>query len=191
MGSFFNDKNYTEGSSNIYLNYQPALKNLFTIIIFDYSESSDNKIVGDSGCCRFYASSITFNGESLKLERNSVTKDFSYSDNGSPYTWTDKLDITWYEDSDWSVKKYHEKWMSKFYDKEKDCYKSYDDSEEASNNLSRTFKIIFPYTKEQEGLWFHKVYPSNSGNFDLAWGSSSQVTHTLSYYPTSWEWIKK
>ena len=170
--------------SYIYKDYTPAIKNLYEIFILSEEDTISNLL-------KYHATSVSFNGEKLNLIRHEGTKNFAFSN--SPYERTDTLTITWRETSDWSVKKFHEDWISLFYDRSKDQYISteYGTSLEG-NQRTKTFKITLPHLQKSESydqLYFYGVLPCETGGLDLAWSSSpSIVTHTINYYVKYWDY---
>ena len=115
MGNFI-----SKGSINeIYNNFNPAFDNLYKIELYD--ASGTNKDIPENNYISFHATSVSMNGESLQLERNVVTKNFTLPSNGG-FTRADTFTITWRENEDWAVKKYHDDWLAMFYNKENDCY---------------------------------------------------------------------
>lgn len=209
--------------NSLYNDYNPAFDNLYTVEISTYSSSGklgkglDSKgtsgtrgeelnLIGDY--IKLHATAVQFNGESLQLERNEVTKNFQLSDNA--YTRTDTLSITWRESDEWIVKKYHDEWLSLFYNKEGDHYWSYPrtySSTEPNINVAgyvslenkdiyRRFVITLPINKGgnsssryfENKVTFEYVLPNSSGGLNLGWKSKGDVvSHQMNYYVTKWE----
>lgn len=170
--------------TEIYENYSPAFNNLYTVEIFALSNYDDSI----ASYLRYHSPSVNFNGESLSLKRNEVTKKFSFEENGS-YKRSDNLTITWRECDSWRVKKYHEEWLSKFYDRDKDCYRSYDDKASAEVALYRILRVTFPKVINEKCTIKFRILPNNSGNVPLAWGTSPTIiSHSMTYYVEDWEW---
>lgn len=178
--------------TELYTNYKPAYNNLYEITISggDHPEDINNYI-------KFHATSVGFGDETIGLTRNDVTKQFQLNDTNA-YKRADTLTIVWRENEKWAVKKYHEDWLSMFYNKEKDCYLSYSDSD-AINKLYRTIIITLPkngtfgdntetgYNK----IKFEKVLPAGAPGLNLAWSTQANIiTHSLNYYVTDWGWVK-
>lgn len=198
MGVFVNP---SMGVNEIYTNFIPALKNLYTVSISEdsaglsFSENIEKKLI------LYQASSVQFGEESLELTRDNFTKKFklaSGSGEGS-FKRSNTLTITWREDNNWSVKKFHEAWLGLFYDKEKDCYKSIDwrtGKREPFNNAAsryKNFTITLPFSGSAKNpqIEFINVLPQNTGGLDLAWGSSpSAVEYTLTYFVENWRWVE-
>jgi len=188
--------------SSIYNNYNPAYKNLYTVEIFPRTSTSEDDEMSEY--IKFHTTSVTFNGESISLMRNSITKNFQLA-NENPYSWSDSLSITWRESDDWKVKKYHEKWLSCFYLKDKDCFLSYPikESEKNSvNNLSvddlyRKIRITLPVSSvgtesnkyTDNTIVLEDVLPSNNGDFGFSWNTNGEIiTHTINYFVKNWHW---
>lgn len=191
MGIFINP---SEGAEEIYTNFSPALKNLYTITIsggnptaypLKFSEDIENIV-------KYHASSIQFNGESINLDRDDFTKKFKLKE-GNSFQRADKLTIKWRENSNWAVKRFHENWLDLFYNKSGDYYVS-SLGEGFASEKYRNFCINLPYqenTKESPCIWFYNVLPQDTGSFDFAWSSSpSTVEYNISYYVEYWKWGK-
>lgn len=186
MGSFNNN----QGISEIFKNYKPAFNNLYTIEIYPTSSDTPDSSINDY--FKFHAVSVDFGGESLNMERNKATRTFHLSES-NPYTLQDNLTITWREDENYRVRKYHDDWLNLFYDRSTDKFRSYtiDQNRTNTNKLYRDFVITLP-GKEHNQIKFVKVLPSNNGNLNLAWGNSpSIIKHQMTYYPESYTWNTK
>lgn len=195
--------------SSIYNDYHPAFKNLYKIEIYPgTSESVTEDIKTYIG---LHATSVMFNGETLNMERNEVTKNFQLS-GGSPYQRTNELTITWREDEFWKVKEYHDDWLECLYDRDSDCFISYPLNPNETvvrdlnsnniyknirisrNDLFRNIKITLPdhLSKDAVFIEFNSILPKNTGGIDLGWGSSSDIIrHSISYYVTEWKVYSK
>ena len=169
--------------TEVYVNYKPAYNNLYTIEIF----SSDGTTDTMSNYIKFHATNVTFNGESLNLTRNEVTKLFAVNDSNT-YSRTNDLSITWRENADWEVKRYHEDWIALFYDRDNDQYLSTDNP----NDRYRKIVVTLPSSYEKTRVLkftLEDVLPKTMGNLSLGWGpQASIITHSMSYYPTRWYW---
>lgn len=182
MGNILKEDNI----KSIY-NYTPAYNNLYEVTIMPFTYSTN--VYGIENYLTLHATNVTFNGDILNLDRNEVTKNFQVSDN--PYSRTDTLSITWREDDLWKVKRYHDEWLSKFYNREEDYFYSKSSNAELEL-LYRTIKIVLPspYKGDNETkpvANFNYVLPKNTGGLSLSWGSGgSVVTHSLDYYVTEW-----
>ena len=178
--------------------YTPALSNLYEIDVYagalaatNSTGSSSMSIESGSGerfkyFASFHAVDITINGESITFERHPVTKTFylgSGSVTQSPYTRADEISITWRESNDWFIKRYHEAWISMFYNKDSDTFKSVDG--DSVSNLYRTFKIKLPYltgNRNHLTLVAENVLPMSTGNMNLSWSNNPNlITHAMSY----------
>ena len=184
-----------DGIENIYNNFRPAFKNLYTIEVSSYNRKAVvtytpsgrvTTYVGDidsevSTILKYHSQSVKFNGETLNLERNSITKRFQVPmQNG--YTWTDILTITIRESDKWKIKKDHEEWVKQFYDRESDRWLSTDDP----TTRYRRVKITLPNNIQAEFL----ILPAEVGGFDLGWGANADiVSHTMNYKVENWRWI--
>lgn len=128
---------------------------------------------------KFQSPAVSFNGESLNLERNFATKKFQVNN----YSRSDTLNVTWREADDWRVKKYHEDWMGLIYNRNYDCYISHD-------NPAGIYRIITIKLGDHRGVRFYNVIPQNNGNIDLSWNTSpAVVSHSITYYIEDWEWL--
>lgn len=205
MGSLYKSLSSSD-ISELYNNYSPAFKNLYSVEIFDYdlsnSQVKNNYMgstnsakssyhdyrIGISSLIRFHSTSVKFNGETLNLERNSITKRFQVPiQNG--YTLSDTLNITLRENDAWQVKRFHEQWMNEFYDREKDCWKSASD-EDVKKRYKR-IRVALPYSSKYGDYPVINfiVLPSNPGNIDLGWGQQSEViSHSITYKVENWRW---
>lgn len=172
--------------TDVYLNYKPAYNNLYGIEIFSVDGTTD--VMNDY--IQFHATNVTFNGESLNLNRNEVTKLFAVSESNT-YSRTNDLSITWRENADWDVKKYHEDWIALFYDREKDQYLSADTKHPARERY-RKIVITLPSSSSTDKVLkftLEDVLPKTMGNLNLGWGPQANIiTHSMSYYPTKWSW---
>ena len=182
-----------EALIELYDNYTPQYSNLYKVEIFSngYTTALDGINLKDYIC--FHTTKVSFNGESLSLDRDSVTKKFKLKNQDS-YTRTNTLSLSWRECDGWKVKRYHDKWMGLIYDRKNDCYKSFDIKGEdtASRLLYRKIRVTFPYNikenpKEEAYIDFFNVLPSNSGNIALEYNTTSSImTHNIDYYVTDW-----
>lgn len=184
--------------TSIYNNYNPAYKNLYTVYIYPRSSTVEDESIASH--IKFHTLNVSFNGESLGLTRNAVTKKFQLNAN-NPYTWSDSLTITWRESDTWKVKKYHEDWLKLFYDKKSDCFLSYPTNSSDTylghsvDSLYRSIKVVLPNPvgpsdESNIGIVFDDVLPSNVGDFQFGWSSSPDVvTHSLKYFVGNWHWL--
>ena len=182
-----------EALIELYDNYTPQYSNLYKVEIFSngYTTALDGINLKDYIC--FHTTKVSFNGESLSLDRDSVTKMFKLKNQDS-YTRTNTLSLSWRECDGWKVKRYHDKWMGLIYDRKNDCYKSFDIKGEntASRLLYRKIRVTFPFNikenpKEEAYIDFFGVLPSNSGNISLEYNTTSSImTHSIDYYVTDW-----
>lgn len=186
--------------TSIYNDYNPAYKNLYTVYIYPRSNTEEDESIATH--IKFHTLNVSFNGESLRLTRNAVTKKFQLNAN-NPYTWSDSLTITWRESDTWKVKKYHEDWLKLFYNKNDDCFISYPTNSSdkyrghSVDSLYRSIKVVLPNSsgstdesKEMNSIVFEDVLPSNVGDFQFGWSSSPDVvTHSLKYFVGNWHWI--
>ena len=135
-----------EALIELYDNYTPQYSNLYKVEIFSngYTTALDGINLKDYIC--FHTTKVLFNGESLSLDRDSVTKMFKLKNQDS-YNRTNTLSLSWRECDGWKVKRYHDKWIGLIYDRKKDCYKSFDIKGEntASRLLYRKIRVTFPF----------------------------------------------
>ena len=182
-----------EALIELYDNYTPQYSNLYKVEIFSngYTTALDGINLKDYIC--FHTTKVLFNGESLSLDRDSVTKKFKLKNQDS-YNRTNTLSLSWRECDGWKVKRYHDKWIGLIYDRKKDCYKSFDIKGEntASRLLYRKIRVTFPFNikenpKDEAYIDFFGVLPSNSGNISLEYNTTSSImTHSIDYYVTDW-----
>ena len=182
-----------EALIELYDNYTPQYSNLYKVEIFSngYTTALDGINLKDYIC--FHTTKVLFNGESLSLDRDSVTKMFKLKNQDS-YNRTNTLSLSWRECDGWKVKRYHDKWIGLIYDRKKDCYKSFDIKGEntASRLLYRKIRVTFPFNikenpKDEAYIDFFGVLPSNSGNISLEYNTTSSImTHSIDYYVTDW-----
>ena len=168
--------------NNIY-NFRPAFNNLFEVFFINLGEPRplDSEF---SNVMMFSCSGVNFNGENLDIKRHDVTKLFYIDD----YKRQDNLKLTFVENKDRIVSRYHENWMSSFYDRKKDCFKSYNTKEEALQALCRDIKVKFP--KDEESVWvlsLNGVMIKQTPGLDFKWGEPSCETPTIEYVVSSWD----
>lgn len=131
-----------------------------------------------------HAVSVKFAGAKLTLERHDITKLFSFS----KYQRTDDVTITWRESKDFLVRRYHQDWLSLFYDETKDRYVSLDNKTPEAYGLARSFRILLPggYHITLSGL-----FPISIPELDLNWSDNAIIQYTMTYKVTSWAWGEK
>ena len=169
--------------------FDPAVKNLYTVEISNEDTSGN----GMRGVIMYHAISVSLPSDTLKLERNSVTKNFTLTENSS-YTFADTLTINWRENKDWSVRNFHQKWLDLFYDRTNDKYKSVNWDVEnvgksAVDERYKKFTITLPNGSKAVCC---DVIPTQQWNLDLAWGNNpSIVTYNIVYNVGFWYWEEK
>ena len=179
---------FSGGEANIFKNFKPASRNLFTISIYSKEDDAALQKAGFSNSAihtyaQYHAVSVKIGDEYLSLKRNPISKQFQVDGNES-YVWTDRLTIKWRESKDWEVRNYHEHWISSIYDKENDVYKK-----SPTSDPYRTIDIDLPgdYYLRCEG-----ILPRNIGSLDLAWGKGGSIVEPqLDYYVTKIQKIQK
>lgn len=168
--------------------YSPAVNNLYTVEMFSYGARDISSL---SNYLKFHSTNVDFNGESLSLKRNDITKRFQLEPT-LPYKRTDNLSITIRESDKWAIKKYHENWLSCFYDKDNDCFNSIDGTNHKLEDLYRKVRVTLPSSSDisnVKNVVVFTVLPSNSGDLKLGWGSNSKiVSHSIIYYVEEWHW---
>ena len=173
--------NVDENSLKEIYNFSPAFNNLYTLELFDLSYKKDTNI---SKVFRYHSPRVDFDGESLMMKRNEITKRFQLE--SSPYRRADSISVTLREDEQWSVKRYHENWLAKFYDKKGDHFISYYTSDHSTPvELFRKLRIYLP---NSEDCIVMTILPSNTGGMTLGWGSGDIITHQITYNVESWNW---
>ena len=189
----------------IYTNFTPAISNLYTIEIFGQSSTSENpnnKPETITDYLKFHSTNVTLPEETLTLERDPVTKTFKIQESGT-YARANELTLTWREADDWRVRKFHENWLGKFYNRSKDCFISWDPNELTTAGLSRVIRITLPEPVSTDSQTFSengvnaahvielRVLPHNIGQIALAWSTSpTLISHQLSYYILDWHWVE-
>ena len=190
--------NITESSIEyLYNQYKPAYNNLYEVTLtyglgagnsdfknkWSFNNDSNQSF---SNYIRFHATDVDFGGESIAMVRNAVTKNFTLSSQNA-YSRNDTLKITWREDADWKVKKFHEDWVSLLYNREEDHFNSVDNAED----LYMTVKVRIPIESSTENntIVFEGVFPNNVPGIKLTWATApTVVTHGMIYYVTRWYW---
>lgn len=203
--------NTNEALTEIYDSYYPQYDNLYTVEISSPS-TEEISIEGFNleNYIKFHATKVSFNGESLSLERDPITKRFKLKNTDS-YSRTNILDITWRECDGWKVKRYHDSWVGLIYNRKDDHYWSQDVplAGNLNNKIYRTITITFPYEmnspirKRQNSinsedysyrelkLQFSEVLPNTTGNISVGYSTTSNiVSHSLSYYITDWDFLE-
>ena len=196
--------------TEIYDSYYPQYDNLYTVEISSPS-TEEISIEGFNleNYIKFHATKVSFNGESLSLERDPITKRFKLKNTDS-YSRTNTLDITWRECDGWKVKRYHDSWVGLIYNRKDDHYWSQDVplAGNLNNKIYRTITITFPYEmnspirKRQNSinsedysyrelkLQFSEVLPNTTGNISVGYSTTSNiVSHSLSYDITDWDFL--
>ena len=181
-----------EALTEIYDSYYPQYDNLYTVEI---SSPSTEKISIEGfnleNYIKFHATKVSFNGESLSLERDPITKRFKLKNTDS-YSRTNTLDITWRECDGWKVKRYHDSWVGLIYNRKDDHYWSQDVplAGNLNNKIYRTITITFPYEmnspiRERQNsinsedysyrelkLRFSEVLPNTTGNISVGYSTT-------------------
>ena len=199
-----------EALTEIYDSYYPQYDNLYTVEISSPSKE-EISIEGFNleNYIKFHATKVSFNGESLSLERDPITKRFKLKNTDS-YSRTNTLDITRRECDGWKVKRYHDSWVGLIYNRKDDHYWSQDVplAGNLNNKIYRTITITFPYEmnspiRERQNsinsedysyrelkLQFSEVLPNTTGNISVGYSTTSNiVSHSLSYYITDWDFL--
>lgn len=179
--------------SNIFSESHYASKNLYTVEITDVDSTSPDSDFSTK-YLKFQSPSISFKGETFSLQRNDITKYFQADDSGKAFTWADTLRITWRERDDWKVRKYHEDWIGKLYDRQTDTFLSLE-SDNDKRILNRSITITLPSSLADPNaankIKFNDVIPQNFGDLELAWGTGADtIEHQITYYVRTWEWAR-
>ena len=72
-----------EALIELYDNYTPQYDNLYKVEIFSNSNSTAIKGINLSNYISFHTTKVSFNGESLSLDRDNVTKNFKLKSSDS------------------------------------------------------------------------------------------------------------
>lgn len=201
--------NTNEALTEIYDSYSPQYDNIYTVEISSATRGVYIEGLDLENYIKFHATKVSFNGESLSLERDPVTKRFKLKNTDS-YSRTNTLEITWRECDGWKIKRYHDDWVGLIYDRKKDCYLSQDVplAGNINNKIYRTITIAFPYEMDRPiiggqsptnsenyfykelKLRFYEVLPNTTGNISVGYSPTSNiVSHSLSYYITDWDFL--
>lgn len=185
-----------EALTELYDKYIPQFDNTYKVEIFP---NGNNHSIGninlDNYIC-FHTTKVSFNGESLSLERDPVTKQFKLQNTNS-FNRTNTLSLTWRECNGWEVKRYHDAWIGLIYDRNNDRYHSFpidkNNNKTAQKVLYRNIRVTFPCqtsfsSKDKEAyIEFMDVLPNTSGSIELGYNTTSNiVSHTINYYVTDW-----
>ena len=167
--------------NNIY-NFRPAFNNVFEVYFI--KTGAQREIDSEfSNITAFTCSNVNFNGEDIDIQRHDITKFFCVKD----FKRQDLLKLTFLETKDRIVRRYHEDWISSFYNRKTDCFKSYDKKEDAQAALYRNIKVKFP--KDEKNMWvlsFEGAMIKQMPGIDLKWGEPSFETLSLTYAISSW-----
>lgn len=172
--------------TQLFTNYSPAVDNLYTVEIFSKTNGTGDKTTALNDYLKYHAVSFSFEDERLSLERHPVTKNFKVT--SDPYTWANTFTLTWREQDDWLVRKFHENWLGLFYDKSRGVFKKVSNPD----ILYKDFHILFPVSKtdgKSLRLKLIDVLPANIGAISMQWGTTGNViTRQLTYYVKEWAW---
>ena len=205
-----------EALTEIYDSYYPQYDNLYTVEISYATRGVSIEGLNLENYIKFHATKVSFNGESLSLERDPVTKRFKLKNTDS-YSRTNNLELTWRECDGWKIKRYHDDWVGLIYDRKNDHYISQEVplAGNINNKIYRTITVTFPYnmnnpyvsrySREEGGtpnnsedysypelkLKFYEVLPNTTGNISVGYSTTSNiVSHSLSYYVTDWDFLE-
>lgn len=186
--------------STIYREFVPAITNLYTIEIFGVAGKDEQVVSSMTDYLKFHSPTVSLPEESLTLERDPVTRTFKVQASGS-YQRANELTVTWREADDWRVKKFHEEWLSKFYDRRNDHFISYNRTELGQVGLAKKIVITLPdpvsskisaqsqTVLDSRHILEAYIMPHNTGSISLAWSTSpSLVAHSMTYYLLDWNW---
>lgn len=201
--------NTNEALTEIYDSYSPQYDNIYTVEISSATRGVYIEGLDLENYIKFHATKVSFNGESLSLERDPVTKRFKLKNTDS-YSRTNTLEITWRECDGWKIKRYHDDWVGLIYNRKDDHYWSQDVplAGNINNKIYRTITIAFPYEMDRPiiggqnptnsenyfykelKLSFYEVLPNTTGNISVGYSPTSNiVSHSLSYYITDWDFL--
>jgi hypothetical protein len=155
---------------NTLLDWKDFSPNLFeATAIFDgsdatpgYTSLSTNKQLRISG--------ISFASGSLDMERHPLTRKFLVKN----YVWENTVTITWREDEDLSVWKFHTNWLTEFYDKSKDTYKTGATNKKKKVDIQLQKPNVSGNLDNLSKLTFWGMVPSSAINLALGWDMSSE-----------------
>jgi hypothetical protein len=127
---------------------------------------------------------LSFETGSLEAERHPLLRKFVVKN----YQWENTVSITWKEDSNLTVWKYHKDWLNNFYNKTNDTYKT------TSNGKKKNVTIVI---QKNDGtlatlgtLSFIGMIPSSPIELALGWEMSSETASTrqISYNYDYWSY---
>jgi hypothetical protein len=172
--------------------WTPATDNLFEVRLVDNGADFDIRQYAILHCTK-----VRFASSGVEFTRNKTTKKFQIES----YQHADEITITWREDKNLSVRRYHEEWQAKFYDRYRDCFLSSGCvlASEARSKLLKKLTVVvqaspekvdysteeFPTTRT---LILEDVLPPLLPELELAWDSGNGVEYTLTYKVGGWYW---
>jgi len=127
-----------------------------------YTSLSINKELRISG--------ISFASGSLEMERHPLTRKFLVKN----YVWENTVTITWREDEDLSVWKFHTNWLTEFYNKSTDTYKTGSGNKKKDVSIQLQTPNISGELNPLMVLRFWGMIPSSAVNLALGWDMSSE-----------------
>lgn len=141
---------------------------------------------------RLHCTAVQFSGAKLNLTRHNATKYFVMEG----YQPADDVTITWREDSNFSVRKFHENWLASFYDRQNDHYIS---STGATYPLAAKFRTATVLIQKMVGFNLYdyaelkliNMLPTQIPDLELNWANEAGLEYTLSYKVEAWEWNRK
>lgn len=173
-------------------NWTPATDNLFEVRIVDNGSEFDIRQYAILHC-----SKVRFAGSGVEFSRNKTTRKFQLES----YQPADEVTITWRENKNLDVRRYHEEWQSLFYNREQDHFISTGAkiAADARKKLLKRFAIAIQaspskmdYTTEDfpttRVLILEDVLPPMLPDLELDWANGNAVEYSMTYKVGSWYW---
>lgn len=170
----------------------PAADNLFEVRIASSGSEFDVRQYAILHCTK-----VRFAGSGVEFSRHKTTREFVVEG----YQPADEVTITWRENRNLDVRRFHEDWQALFYDREKDQYISTGARTSAKGKASRLKKLSiviqaspsklvstdeeFPAVRT---LVLEDVMPPMTPELELDWAAGNAVEYSLTYKVGKWYW---
>lgn len=194
--------------------YKPLYKNLYEVTFLPAREIENSVVSPELQSAKeflniyakYHATSISIPEESLSLTRHPSTRLFQLSSNdltGSFYTRGDILQITWRENANLDIRRFHEDWISCIYSKKYDMFISYPVSTNPQatpedDPINYIYKNAIVNLLGETGsdvmyrLKLINMIPENIPNMDFRFSNTSEIMEfTMKYYIQNWIWEKR
>lgn len=165
--------------------------NLFEVKII--TDQSGTEATLNNNITKFYCSGFTLPAPSLDLERHAFTKQFFVKN----YNYSNEMTIDWREDINMSVFRYHDSWISCFYDRWNDTYISGSKHkkrdvqiviQQIADDVNNNHNVVF---KDVITLTVKGLIPTGGVDLISNWNETadSQLVKSITYNFDSWEYI--